>query len=132
MRDETREWLEDFAAGDLSAAEDLLASGHASHCVVLCQQAVEKAIKALIAETTGEMPPKIHDLVELARIANLSLPKEQEVTLAELSYLYIDSRYPVLLGAGDPPDGDAVASDYLKYARGFYDWIREKIESADS
>jgi len=131
MKDEAHEWLK-YAAADLSAAEDMLATGHPSHCIVLCQQAVEKAIKALIAETTGETPPKIHDLVELARAANLSLPNEQEVTLAELTHLYIESRYPVLPGAGDSPDSDAAASDYLGYARGFCDWIRDKIVLADS
>jgi len=100
--------------------------------MVLCQQAAEKAIKAHIEETTGKKPPKIHDLVELARTADLSLPDEQEVTLAELTYLYIDSRYPVMLGAMATSDEDTVASDYLDYARGFYDWIQEKIESTNS
>lgn len=107
MRDEAREWLK-HAEEDLSAAEDMLATGHMSHCVAQCQQAVEKAIKAVIINESGEQPPRIHSLSRLAELIPLELDDEQRLLVASLSNAYYMLRYPVELALKDAePDEDA-------------------------
>jgi HEPN domain-containing protein len=76
--------LLDKAAGDLGAAT-LLAQdqGQADHVVGLhAQQAVEKAIKAMLASVGTEIP-RTHDivyLVELARELGVTVPEEVATT----------------------------------------------------
>jgi len=64
--------------------------------VFICQQAVEKAIKAVIYEQTGVLPPKKHDLIALAKKAGLlgECSKERQEFLRRLSIYYIETRYP--------------------------------------
>jgi HEPN domain-containing protein len=55
---------------------------------------VEKGLKALIVERTGEFPPRIHNLPRLAQAAALEIDRARLDALAELSAFYIQSRYP--------------------------------------
>ena len=90
MREETQRWL-DKAEDDLKKARDNCSIKHYDLASFLCQQAVEKALKAVLIEET-EMFPKIHDLVKLGRLANISkdLLKECE----KLTFVYVETRYP--------------------------------------
>jgi len=56
-----------------------------------CQQAAEKAMKALLIKKTDTFP-KIHDLMKLARLNNA--PFEIIEACAKLNPAYIISRYP--------------------------------------
>ncbi|MEA3399671.1 MAG: HEPN domain-containing protein [Armatimonadota bacterium] len=93
MRHQTQMWLQ-IAERDLSAAEDLLATGHYEHVAHECQQAIEKTIKALLVEQTGRLPPRIHDLSRLAELAELDLDEERAQLFADLTELYVEVRYP--------------------------------------
>lgn len=44
----------------------MLASGRYLYVVFCCQQAVEKALKAVIVRKTGALPPRVHNLLRLA------------------------------------------------------------------
>ena len=70
METATRKWLE-IAEDDWGVAQ--LAFSHARylHAVVMAQQAVEKVLKALIAEATNHIPPKKHQLTALANEAGV-------------------------------------------------------------
>ncbi len=61
----------------------------------MCQQSVEKSLKALIA-ANNEIPLPIHNLPELAAIANVwdSLNAEQKFFLRALTTYAIEARYP--------------------------------------
>lgn len=61
----------------------------------MCQQSVEKSLKALIA-ANGEVPIPIHNLPELAAIANVwdNLNAEQKFFLRALTTYAIEARYP--------------------------------------
>ena len=56
--------------------------------------ATEKAIKALVAQETEEIPPKIHDLIRLAKKAQLNLSQSQRAFLVMLNQYEIEGRYP--------------------------------------
>lgn len=65
MTEASRAWAEQ-ARYDLETASAMLSSGRYLYVVFCGQQAVEKALKALIVERTGEMPPRLHNLPKLA------------------------------------------------------------------
>jgi HEPN domain-containing protein len=88
-----QEWA-NRAADDLDAARLLLDGGRHTHALFCCQQAIEKALKAIIIERTGKLPPKIHALPRLAELAKVTLPQAQLRLIAELSIDYMRTRYP--------------------------------------
>ncbi|WP_242826070.1 HEPN domain-containing protein [Desulfurispora thermophila] len=63
---------------------------------LMCQQAVEKALKAVFFEKNGQTPPRKHDLISLAGDAGLlpDLDHEAKKFLRKLTYYYIETRYP--------------------------------------
>ncbi len=62
-------------------------------CLVLCQQAVEKMLKALYIKKTGnESPPRIHSLRKLVEETNMS---DKALNLVgKLDSYYLALRYP--------------------------------------
>ncbi len=56
--------------------------------------AVEKALKAHVVRKTKNFPPMIHNLISLARIAELELTPQQVDLFSELNPLNIEARYP--------------------------------------
>jgi HEPN domain-containing protein len=88
-----QKWV-DQACYDLDTARAMLDSGRYVYVVFCCQQAVEKALKALIIHHTKEFPPRIHSLPRLAEAAGITFEKEQLDFIAELSVYYMQTRYP--------------------------------------
>lgn len=62
------QWAEK-ARYDLDTAKAMLESGRYLYVLFCCQQAVEKALKGVIARRTGEMPLRLHNLIRLAEEA---------------------------------------------------------------
>jgi len=93
MSDSVRQWM-DQAEYDLETARAMLNSKRLLYVVFCCQQAVEKALKGVIAARTNELPPRTHNLTRLAELAVLQLNDEDSDFVARLSASYIQSRYP--------------------------------------
>ncbi|NQT51684.1 HEPN domain-containing protein [bacterium] len=87
------EWVE-RAEYDIKTARAMLGAGRYLYVVFCCQQAVEKALKAIIALKTGAMPPRLHNLPALAERAGLDVGDDQAELLELLTRHYIESRYP--------------------------------------
>ena len=87
------DWIE-RAQYDRDTAEAMLKAGRYLYVLFCCQQAVEKALKAIIAKTLGEMPPRIHDLNRLAVKAGLKLTARRAQFFDRLLRYYVRSRYP--------------------------------------
>lgn len=80
-----------FAEQDLVVASRSLAWGFPQHAAFWCQQAAEKALKGACLDAYGELL-RTHNLVTLAR--QLDAPDRIEEHCAELSALYVGTRYP--------------------------------------
>jgi HEPN domain-containing protein len=93
ISEKTRKWLErvDY---DLQTADAMLNSGRYIYTIFMCQQAVEKAMKAYISNTGNEILP-IHNLRRLAENSGLinELNEEKLIKLDFLSQYYINARY---------------------------------------
>jgi HEPN domain-containing protein len=94
MNDKAKYWLE-LCDDDLMTAKWLLQGGRLLHMGFFCNMIVEKALKAVIAEQTDEIPPKIHDLPKLADKGGIYhiLSDEQLRLIDELEPLNIDVLY---------------------------------------
>ena len=86
-------WVE-RAEYDLETAKAMLDAGRYLYVAYMCQQAVEKLLKAIIAQQGKENLP-IHNLNRLAEIAGIrnDLNAEQFNLLAELTPYSIEARY---------------------------------------
>jgi HEPN domain-containing protein len=96
MRPETRLWWEQ-AKRDLKIAEHNHGSRDYEACVFFCEQAAQKALKALLMHRTDEPLPRIHNLVELGRLAGVD--GRMSVFLGQLTPHYMIARYPDAAGA---------------------------------
>ena len=92
MKHETQTWL-NIADQDLAAAQGLLDLDLYAPTIFHCQQAVEKYLKGIWAEThTDGVPPKVHDLVELLNGLDFDLPDKRRF-LSDLSRQAVSTRY---------------------------------------
>ena len=93
ISESVRKWLQrvDY---DMDTAEAMLRTGRYIYAVFMCQQALEKCFKALIAYLGGDVLP-IHNLRRLAEFSKVKdqLDKEQMIKLDFLSQYYITARY---------------------------------------
>jgi HEPN domain-containing protein len=101
---ESARWM-DQAEYDLVVARDVDAIGHHAHACYLCQQAAEKALKALLYRA-GERQVFGHSVVELlSRVARIDGGfVALGVAAGALDKLYIPTRYPNGLPGGVPTE----------------------------
>jgi len=121
-----QKWVEQ-ARYDLVTAQAMLDSGRYVYVVFCCQQAVEKMIKAVIAKVTGEMPPRIHNLMQLAERAGLEPDARQALLMRELSELYVQSRYPDQVEPVSSSAWQGIARDTLQRTEKVMQWLSSMI-----
>ena len=95
----------------------------------MCHQCIEKAIKAVIAASSEEMPPKVHNLLRLAEQCGLldRMSDTQKNVLFTLNPLNIESRYPSfkdnLLAQLNQDRCSRIISD----TKELFTWIRQQL-----
>lgn len=82
----------DIALADLDTAEALVGRQN-NQAVCASQQAVEKALKAVI-EMGGDRAPSIHNVGKLCQLTNNDRLKDRLIEINSFGSLYIDLRYP--------------------------------------
>ena len=92
MRKEVEEWWKQ-ALKDLDSAEKNLSIDEYYITAFLCQQSVEKSLKALYIHKLKESPGKTHSLLFLGR--KVDIPEEYHSILRRLSPDFVITRYPV-------------------------------------
>jgi len=108
---------------DLETAQAMLDSGRFLYVLFCCQQAVEKMIKALIIRQTGELPPRIHNLIQLAAEGNLELTPERGRFFRKLGSYYVQSRYPEEIETGGKFISRHTAAETLKRTGEIIQWL---------
>ncbi len=112
MIPEAQEWLAQ-AEYDFSAAEVMFKARRYIYSIFMGQLALEKALKALVVQKTGQTPPKTHKLVYLTETAQLSLAEDHLKFLGILDAIGPNARYPKDLQAALKAYSRKVAKDYL-------------------
>ncbi|MEM4815845.1 MAG: HEPN domain-containing protein [Ignisphaera sp.] len=127
VMDEVLNWLAETRA-DLRHAEASINIGDYSWACFAAQQAVKKALKALILHVVGEYPQG-HDLAKLYRRVRDSIVLSlSEASLARLSPYYTLARYP---NAGMERPSEEIlkehAEEAISIARGALDEITKTV-----
>lgn len=73
--------------------ETLIRAGRHADALFFCHLTLEALLKAAVVAKTGEYPPHQHDLVDLARRADVSLDEKKTKELAEITTFNIRARY---------------------------------------
>lgn len=114
---------------DLDTAKVMLDTGRYLYVAYMCQQTVEKMLKAIIAQHGKENFP-IHNLNRLAEIASISneLTSEQFNFLAELTPYHIETRYGDYKESLSEIINDKEAEQVYRKTKGIYKWLYQKIK----
>ena len=106
---------------DLDTAKAMLDAERHFYVYFCCQQAVEKALKAIIAAKTKKLPPRLHNLRDLAGIAGVEADGPRLKLMLDLTNFYIHSRYPGSVGGF--ADEGGTAADVLRKSEEMVQWI---------
>ncbi len=125
----SRYWITS-ADHDLETAETLFSSGKYDWCLFICHIVLEKGLKALyVLKHDGEMPPKTHNLVRLAELAETELKEEQIDLLDRINDFNIETRYPDYRLEFYKTCTKEFTSEYFKKAKELYTWIQSLNQS---
>ncbi|WP_322805430.1 HEPN domain-containing protein [Thermanaerothrix sp.] len=124
MREDTRNWVA-MAEYDLETARYMLDSGRYLYVIFLCHLALEKMLKAHVCEATQTLPPKTHDLIYLARLANLSLPPDSLEFIGKINAVSVLARYPVDLQQSLRDYPRPVAEAYYSQTVQVVQWLKQ-------
>ncbi len=126
MRREVENWWHQ-AQIDLGSAETSLENGLFYVCAFLCEQAAQKALKALYMSQQRALAPRTHNLVDIGKL--LSADQSLMVDLRRLSPHFILTRYPDAAG-GVPADlyDEVRGSESVASAKRVIEWVRNRLE----
>lgn len=109
---------------DFAAAESPLEKGHLRHCLFFAHLALEKILKAHVTRHTQDAPPRIHDLIRLAGMAELSLDAEQTSFLNRFGVYQLEGWYPD--STQTRLDSEAVRQK-LALAQEMLEWLKPQL-----
>jgi HEPN domain-containing protein len=118
MNEKTKTWLE-LAKNDLSLAKELSRrKNKVYYSAHFCHQAVEKLLKAVISERTGEIPLPTHNfkiLLDQAKLKDINGDRKRFIF--GLTPHYIGTKYP-----------EDIAKLYKQYSRIFVQNLCKETE----
>ena len=85
---------------------------------------LEKILKARICRHTKQFPPRIHNLIRLAEIAEIKIDDEQIRILSLLNEFNLEGRYPE--NWAEPPTLEQ-AKMYLERSRKVFEWLTNQL-----
>lgn len=116
-------WWQESAKDALGAARDLLEKGRRRYALFFAHLALEKALKACVCRRSQKTPPRTHNLLQLAGLAQLALSPEQREELGLMNMFCLEGRYPEP-GATEPTAD--VASRHLRLAEELVQWLLQR------
>ena len=120
MKEEVKSWIEQ-SKKDLDTARYNLNGKKYDFAAFLCQQSIEKALKALSIKKTGNFK-KIHDIVLLGK--DLALPEDLIDYCKEVAPAYTYTRYPDVVPIKDLKN---TAKKFIKYSEEILKWIKNQL-----
>ena len=88
-----KSWLEKHKE-DLKAAKAMLDAKRYLWCAFICQQAIEKYLKAGYVNKYHRIPPYVHKLERLCEELKLSVPQNLLKAMVDIDKYYVSARYP--------------------------------------
>jgi len=119
-------WI-DIADYDLETARSMLKSGRYLYVVFMCQQTIEKIIKALYINRFDTEPPRSHNLAFIFDKTGITASPETLDLFNKLSAHYINNRYPEYKNKLSSVLGQTEAEEYLTKTEETYKWLKSQI-----
>ena len=112
---------------DLKTAEAMLTARRYVYVAFMCQQAIEKILKAVYVQEQKKTPPYTHNLSRLVELLSLSdrISSAQKEFLEKLNYYYLESRYSEDLAELSQVLTEQDSVLLLKETEGIYQWLRD-------
>ena len=124
-------WLS-LAEYDLHTAEAMFQTKRYLYVAFMCQQAIEKLLKAGYVKAHASTPPYTHNLLRLLKEAawiNEIQNTDRMRVLEELNSFYIESRYTEDIDDLSKILTEPKAEQVLQSTKELYQWIQRKISS---
>ena len=120
----TENWLAQVDY-DLATAEHTLHVGRYIYVIFMSHLALEKMLKALVTEETRTLPPRTHNLIDLAQRSKLGLSQTQRDFIGKINNASIVTRYPDDLLEMVVQYPETVAREYLEQTKELIAWLRQ-------
>lgn len=124
MRKDTANWIA-LADYDIETARHMLVTERYLYVIFLCHLALEKLLKAHVAEFTQTVPIKTHDLIYLVKKCALELPEEYLDFIGKINTASIPTRYPDDLQRSLKEYPKSVAKNYLTQTMELIEWLKQ-------
>ena len=120
-------WLE-LAEHELGEARAALAAGLYQMVAFFSHQIAEASFKALWIQEADGLPPRTHNLVDMAE--HLNAPAAVLSAARILNPLYSATRYPDIANGNPGKNYDqAIASDALERAEEVFQWCSHRLRN---
>jgi HEPN domain-containing protein len=121
-------WIS-LAEYDLATAQDMSKAGRYLYVAFMCQQAIEKILKACYVKQHESTPPYTHNLLRLIKELKFKDEVGDEIMSAieELNSYYIESRYTEDIEELSKLLTEAKAVSVLNSTKELFGWIRARL-----
>lgn len=89
-----------------------------------CHLIIEKAVKAHVVKSTGQIPPKSHNLIFLSEKTELSFKENDEIFFGVLMKYQLQGRYPDYNPVFPSKD---IAVEYYDKTVEIFRWLKEQL-----
>jgi HEPN domain-containing protein len=103
----------------------MLTIGRYIYVVFFCHLALEKMLKAHVAEVTQSTPARTHDLIYLVKTSGLSLPQSHLEFIGKINNASIPTRYPDDLQRTLRDYPEPIVRGYLRQTEEVFQWLRQ-------
>ena len=120
-----------MAQYDLDTAKAMLKSKRYLYVGFMCNQAIEKIIKAYFVKVKNEQPPYTHKLIRLAEESNLYkiMSECQKDFIDFITPLNIEARYPTVKKELFETLNKDKCKKNVKNTEEMMKWIKDKLEN---
>ena len=123
----SEEWLKQ-ADYDFETAEAMFRTGRYIYAVFMVHLAIEKVLKGLYTEVQQEIPPRVHNLVYLAKKSSVVPPEKIRNFLEYLNTINVPLRYPESLEKTLREFTKEKVREILEMGKESLKWLKGKLE----
>lgn len=120
-------WIEE-AEESLGVADHLLEKEDFSYALFFGHLALEKMLKCLCVNHRKEHAPHVHNLVRLAKVAEIEMDEETEKALIMITGFNIESRYPDFKKSFRLRCNQAFTAKQMVEIRRIFEWLRSHLK----
>ncbi len=103
----------------------MLQAGRYIYVIFMSHLALEKALKALVTEETQKLPPRTHNLIDLAQRGKLKLSQEQRDFIGKINNASVIVRYPDDISNTVSQYPETISQEYLEKTKELIEWLRQ-------